>query len=65
MSTDVGGTPDRVINGKTGYLVKPGDVKGLAELVVEDVESGLVGAPKPRSGAWLPGSGTCQRLPLV
>jgi len=35
VATDVGGTPDRVLNGETGYLVKPGDVGQLAEILIE------------------------------
>lgn len=30
VSTDVGGSPDRVLHGKTGYLVCPGDVEQIA-----------------------------------
>ena len=35
VATDVGGTPDRVLNGETGYLVKPGDVGQLAEILIK------------------------------
>ena len=31
----VGGVPDLVVEGETGYLVKPGDMKGLAEAIIE------------------------------
>jgi glycosyltransferase involved in cell wall biosynthesis len=30
ITTDIGGTPDRVIHNETGYLVTPGDVDGIA-----------------------------------
>lgn len=30
VSTFIGGIPDRVLDGKTGYLVEPGDVQALA-----------------------------------
>jgi glycosyltransferase involved in cell wall biosynthesis len=30
VSTNIGGTPDRVLDGRTGFLVAPGDVAGLA-----------------------------------
>ena len=35
VATAVGGVPDVVVNGETGYLVKAGDVKGLAEAITE------------------------------
>lgn len=41
VSTDVGGTPDRILNGKTGCLVKPGDVEHLARVLID-----LIGNPK-------------------
>jgi len=31
IATDVGAIPDFIDNGKTGLLVKPGDVTGLAD----------------------------------
>lgn len=34
VATDVGGTADRVINGRTGYLVEPGNVEQLAGALV-------------------------------
>ena len=30
VATRIGGTPERVLDGETGYLVEPGDVPGLA-----------------------------------
>jgi glycosyltransferase involved in cell wall biosynthesis len=41
VSTDIGGTPDRVLNGKTGYLVKPGEVEHLAQILID-----LIGHPE-------------------
>ena len=35
VSTDIGGTPDRVIHGETGYLVEPGDIEGLARYLID------------------------------
>jgi glycosyltransferase involved in cell wall biosynthesis len=46
VSTDIGGTPDRVLEGKTGHLFKPGDVAHLAQILID-----LIGQPE-----------TCQRL---
>ena len=34
VSTNIGGTPDRVIDGQTGLLVAPGDVRGLARALI-------------------------------
>ena len=33
VSTNVGGVPDVVQDQKTGYLVSPGDARGLAEAI--------------------------------
>jgi len=41
VATAVGGVPDVVTDGETGYLVRSGDAKGLAEAIVE-----LVGNPE-------------------
>lgn len=41
VSTAIGGTPERVVHGKTGYLVKPGDVEELAHALIE-----LIGNPQ-------------------
>ena len=41
VATDIGGTPDRVLDGETGYLVKPGDVEHLSKVLIE-----LVGNPE-------------------
>ncbi|MEA3346054.1 MAG: glycosyltransferase [Chloroflexota bacterium] len=35
VATEVGGVPDIVADGKTGYLVRPGDAQGMAEAVIE------------------------------
>jgi glycosyltransferase involved in cell wall biosynthesis len=35
VSTDVGGTSDRVLHGRTGYLVPPGNVERLASALTE------------------------------
>jgi len=35
VATAVGGVPDVVVDGETGYLVEAGDVKGLAEAIIE------------------------------
>lgn len=35
ISTDVGGIPDLIIDGKTGFLFKPGDYNKLAQLIEE------------------------------
>jgi glycosyltransferase involved in cell wall biosynthesis len=35
VATAVGGVPDVVVDGETGYLVKEGDVKGMAEAIME------------------------------
>jgi len=35
VATTVGGVPDVVVNGETGYLVEAGDVKGMAEAITE------------------------------
>jgi glycosyltransferase involved in cell wall biosynthesis len=40
ISTDVGGLPEVVRNGETGYIVKPGDETELAHAVVRFFESG-------------------------
>ena len=34
VSTTVGGIPQLVEHGKTGFLVEPGDTKGFAEAIV-------------------------------
>jgi glycosyltransferase involved in cell wall biosynthesis len=34
-ATAVGGVPDVVANGKTGYLVKAGDAEGMAQAIIE------------------------------
>ncbi len=34
-ATAVGGVPDVVVDGETGYLVKAGDVEGMAEAVID------------------------------
>lgn len=34
-ATAVGGVPDVIVDGETGYLVKAGDVKGMAEAIIE------------------------------
>jgi glycosyltransferase involved in cell wall biosynthesis len=41
VSTDIEGTPDFVLDGETGYLVKCGDVERLAEVLIE-----LIGNPE-------------------
>lgn len=38
VATTIGGTPERVIDGETGYLVAPGDTVGLARALRELVE---------------------------
>ena len=38
-ATAVGGVPDVVVDGETGYLVKAGDVKGIAEAIIELLRS--------------------------
>ena len=35
VATAVGGVPDVVVDGETGYLVEAGDVKGLAKAIIE------------------------------
>jgi glycosyltransferase involved in cell wall biosynthesis len=35
VSTNVGGTPDRVLHGETGYVVEPADTAALAAALVE------------------------------
>ncbi len=35
ISTDVGGIPDLIENGKNGYLFKPGDISRFSELILE------------------------------
>jgi len=39
VATAVGGVPDVVADGETGYLVEAGDVKGLAEAIIELLRS--------------------------
>jgi len=39
VATAVGGVPDVVADGETGYLVKAGDVKGMAEAIIELLKS--------------------------
>ena len=34
-ATAVGGVPDVIVDGETGYLVKAGDVEGMAEAIIE------------------------------
>ncbi len=34
ISTDIGGTPDRVIHGETGYLIEPGDKEALTKYLI-------------------------------
>jgi glycosyltransferase involved in cell wall biosynthesis len=41
VATDVGAIPDFVLDGKTGYLVKPDDVERLSEILIE-----LLGNPE-------------------
>jgi glycosyltransferase involved in cell wall biosynthesis len=38
VATDVGGTADRVIDGETGFLVKPGDVQGLSKVLIKLIQ---------------------------
>jgi glycosyltransferase involved in cell wall biosynthesis len=33
IATPVGGIPENVVDGETGFLVAPGDVEGLAERI--------------------------------
>jgi len=35
VATAVGGVPDVVVDGETGYLVEAGDVKGMAQAIIE------------------------------
>jgi glycosyltransferase involved in cell wall biosynthesis len=35
VSTPVGGIPELVVDGETGYLVKPGDIEGLRKRILE------------------------------
>lgn len=35
VTTDIGGSPERVLHGKTGYLVRPGNVEQLARFLIE------------------------------
>ncbi len=35
ISTDVGGIPDLIENGKNGYLFKPGDISRFSDLILE------------------------------
>ena len=35
VATAVGGVPDVIVDGKTGYLVKAGNVEGMAEAIIE------------------------------
>lgn len=35
VATEVGGIPLQVINGKTGYLYKPGDIESLSEYLIK------------------------------
>jgi len=35
VATGVGGVPDVVVDGETGHLVEAGDVKGMAEAIIE------------------------------
>ncbi len=35
VGTKVDGAPEAVVNGENGYLVEPGDVKGLAQRIIE------------------------------
>jgi glycosyltransferase involved in cell wall biosynthesis len=39
VATAVGGVPDVIVDGETGYLVKAGDVKGMAEAIIELLKS--------------------------
>lgn len=39
VATDVGGIPEAVVNGKTGLLVKPGDVSSLANAILDLLEN--------------------------
>jgi len=39
VSTNIGGTPDRVIHGKTGYLVSPGDLDKLTYYLIDLLDS--------------------------
>lgn len=40
VATKVGGTPDRVVDGATGFLIEPGDVEGMARALGQ-----LIGDP--------------------
>lgn len=40
VATEIGGIPDRVLDGETGYLVKYGDVGRLAEVLTDLVGNG-------------------------
>lgn len=35
VASNVGGTPLQIIDGKTGFLVEPNDIKGCAERIIE------------------------------
>ena len=35
IATNVGGLPEVVLDGKTGYIVEPEDAKGLSERIVQ------------------------------
>lgn len=39
VATAVGGVPDVVVDGETGYLVEAGDVKGMTEAIIELLRS--------------------------
>lgn len=53
VSTDVGGTADRVIDGETGYLVPPGDVEQLATALIRLLDDPQKRAQFGRAGQRL------------
>ena len=50
VASRTGGIPDLVINGKTGYLVDPGDSKGLAEAINQLLENPALRKTMGREG---------------
>jgi glycosyltransferase involved in cell wall biosynthesis len=50
VATHVGGTPERVVDGVTGYLCEPGDDVALESLLIELVQSPILASDMGRAG---------------
>jgi glycosyltransferase involved in cell wall biosynthesis len=53
IGTSVGGTEERVIDGETGYICKPGDVRGLAGRLRQLIQNPELASDMGRSGRIL------------